>query len=111
MRSVRTVSLLDSHDMLKQRATQGVHVSIASQWAIKAFNDFDYAFELTETKRFVPGDPIVPFLQSLREADSTRGRFVDDDVWNLFQSRCVNQSDTGSFMKGSRLHTQELQAG
>ena len=73
---------------------------------INAFNTFDCAFELTETKRFFPGDPIVAFLQSLRDADSACGRVVDDDLWKLFQSRCVKQSDSGSFMKDSRLQTQ-----
>ena len=111
MRPVRTVSLFDTVSMLKQRINKGFNVSIESQWGIKSFNTFDCAFELTETKRFVPGDPIVPFLESLRNADSARGRVVDDDVWKLFQSRCGNQSDAGSFMKDSRLQTQQFQAG
>ena len=106
MRPVRTVSLFDSQNMLKQRAAKGENVSIESQWGTKAFNIFDCAFELTETKRFVPGDPIVAFLQSLRDADSASGRVVDVDLWELFQSRCVKQSDSGSFMKDSRLQTQ-----
>ena len=76
MHLVHSVCLFDSQDMLKQRVIQGMTVPIESQWAVKAFNDFDYAFELTETKRFVLGYPIVPFLQRLRETDSTRGRFV-----------------------------------
>ncbi len=111
MRPVRTVSLFDSQDTLKQRVAQGADVSIESQWGIKAFNIFDYAFELTETKRFVSGNPIIPFLQSLRDADSASGRVVDADLWNLFQCRCVKQSESGTGMKDPRLQTQAFQAG
>ena len=62
MRPVRTVSLFDTKDMLMQRAERGDPVSIEAQWGIKAFNTFDYAFELTQTKRFLPGDPNAPFF-------------------------------------------------
>ena len=72
--------------MLTQRVAQGGKFSIESQWAIKACNDFDYAFELTETKRFDPGEPIVQFLQSLRDAGSARGRFVEVELWKLFKA-------------------------
>ena len=48
--------------MLRQRDAKGEHISVESQWGIKAFHIFDHAFELTETKRFVAGDPIAPFL-------------------------------------------------
>ena len=65
MRPVRTVSLFDSKEMLMQRAERGEPVSIEAQWGIKAFNTFDYAFELTQTKRFVPGDPIAAFFAKL----------------------------------------------
>jgi len=51
MRPVRTVSLFDSKDMLKDRIAKGERVSIESQWGIKAFNIFDHAFELTEHQR------------------------------------------------------------
>ena len=112
MRPVRTVSLCDSMDILKQRAeASGVTASIESQWGIKAFNMFDHAFELTETKRFVAGDPIVPFLQSLRGADSANGKVVDVGLWSVFQSRCVKTSSTGSYMKDSRLQQRAFQAG
>ena len=111
MRPVRTVSLFDSEEMLKQRCAKGDAVSIESQWGIKAFNTFDYAFELTETKRFVPGDPIIPLLQSLRDADSASGRIVDAGLWNLFQSRCVKTSSAGAFLKDSRLQEREFQTG
>ena len=73
MRPVQTVSLFDSQKNVKPRVAQGGRVSIESQWAIKAFKDFDCVFELTETKRFVPGDPIAPLLQSIRDADSAQG--------------------------------------
>ena len=67
MRPVQTVSLFDTSEMLKQRVVKGGTVSIEAQWAIKAFKDFDCVFELTETKRFVPGNPIAPFLQKVFE--------------------------------------------
>ena len=108
MRPVQTVSLFDTSEMLKHRVAKGGKASIEAQWAIKALEDFDCVFELTETKRFVPGDPIAPFLQSLRDADSAQGRVVDDDLWNQFQRRCVQQSDDGSFVKDERLQTQQI---
>ena len=49
MRPLRTVSLFDSQDMLKQRVAQAETVSIESAWGIKAFNNSDCAFELTAT--------------------------------------------------------------
>jgi len=109
MRPARTVSLFNSKDMLRQRDAQGEQVSVESQWGIKAFHIFDHTFELTETKRFVPGDPIVPFLQSLRVADSANGKIVDVGLWNLFQSRGAKTSSTGAFMKDSRLQQKEFQ--
>ena len=89
MRPVRSVSLFDTKDMLMERLAKNQAVSVEEQWAIKAFNEFDYAFELTETKRFAPGDPLGPFLQSLRCADAEHGRVVDEGLWNLFQRQCV----------------------
>ena len=53
----------------------------------------------------------MPFLQSLRDADSAQGRVVDDELWNQFQRRCVKQSDEGSFVKDERLQTQQFQTG
>ncbi len=44
MRPVRTVSLFDSQDMLKQRIAKGENASIESQWGISTLNMFDYAF-------------------------------------------------------------------
>ena len=111
MQPLRTVSLFDSMDMLKERAVKGDTASIESQWGMKAFNMFDHAFELTETKRFVAGDPIVPFLQSLRGVDSANGKVVDVGLWNIFQSRCVKTSSAGDFMKDSRLQQIEFQTG
>ena len=64
MRPVRSVSLFDTKDMLMERFAKKQAVSVEEQWAIKAFNEFDYAFELTETKRFAPGDPLGPFFRA-----------------------------------------------
>lgn len=111
MRPVRSVSLFDTPAMLKERFEKGEGVSIESQYGIKSFNIYDYAFELTETKRFVTGNPIIAFLQSLREADSENGKIVDVGLWNLFQSRCVKTSSTGDFMKDARLQQKDFQAG
>ena len=49
MRPVRSVSLFDSKEMLMERFAKNLPVSIEEQWAIQAFKEFDYAFELTET--------------------------------------------------------------
>ena len=111
MRPVRTVSLFDTKEMLMQRAERGDPISIEAQWGIKAFNTFDYAFELTQTKRFVPGDPIAPFLQSLRDADASTGKVVNVGLWNLFQRRCIKTAKSGAFLKDPRLQQVEFQAG
>ena len=89
MRPVRTVSLFDTKEMLMQRAEHSDTVSVEAQWGIQAFKCFDYAFELTETKRFVSGDPIACFLQSMRDADATSGKVMDVGLWNSFQRRCI----------------------
>ena len=40
-----------------QRIQSDNKVSAETQWAIKVFNSSDYAFEIAETKDFVPGNP------------------------------------------------------
>ena len=74
MRTVRATSLFDAKQMLPQRCAKGDAHSVETHWGTHAFNLYDYAFELTETERLAPGDPIVPFLQSLRDADPTTGK-------------------------------------
>ena len=111
MRLVRAVSLFDTKEMLMQRAQQGGEVSVEAQWGIQAFTCFDYAFELTETKRFVPGDPLARFLQSLRDADARSGKVVDVGLWNSFQRRFIKTTSTGALMKDSRLHEFEFETG
>ena len=111
MRPVRTVSLFDTKEMLMQRAEQSDSVSVEAQWGIQAFKSFDYAFELTETKRFVPGDPLARFLQSLRDADAEAGKVVDVDLWNSFQRCFVKTTSTGALMEDPRIHEFEFQTG
>ena len=111
MRPVRTVSLFDTKEMLMQRAEQSDMVSVEAQWGIQAFKCFDYAFELTETKRFVPGDPLARFLQSLRDADARSGKVVGVGLWNSFQRRFIKTTSTGALMEDSRLHEFEFQTG
>ena len=79
MRPVRTVSLFDAKEMLMQRAEHGDMVSVEAQWGIQAFKCFDYAFELIETKRFVPGDPLARLLQSLRDVEARSGKWWTSD--------------------------------
>ena len=74
-----------------------------SPWAITAFNTDDAAFALTETKRFATVDPLVKFLQSLRDADAANGRLVDAGLWDIFQRRCVKTNSGGDLMKDTRL--------
>ena len=109
MRPVRSVSLFDSKDMLMERFAKNQAVSVEEQWGIKAFNEFDYAFELTETKRFAPGDPLGPFLQSLRDADADHGRLVDEGLWNLFQRQCVKTRANGEVMQDPRFNEERYQ--
>ena len=111
MRPVRTISLFDTKEMLMQRAEKSEVVSVEAQWGIQAFKSFDYAFELTETKRFVPGDPLARFLQSLRDADAKSGKVVDVGLWNSFQRRFIKTTSTGALMKDSRLHEFEFETG
>ena len=94
-----------------QRAEQSGMVSVEAQWGIQAFKCFDYAFELTETKRFVPGDPLARFLQSLRDADASSGKVVDVGVWKSFQRRFIKTTSTGALKEDSRLHAFEFQTG
>ena len=109
MRPVRSVSLFDSKDMLMERFAENQAVPVEEQWGIKAFNEFDYAFELTETKRFAPGDPLGPFLQSLRDADADHGRLVDEGLWNLFQRQCVKTRANGEVMQDPRFNEERYQ--
>ena len=111
MRPVRTVSLFDTLEMLVERAAAGDEISTEAQWGIKAFKQFDYAFELTETKRFAPGDPLGPFLQSLRDADSAKGHVVDASLWTRFQRQCVKSTAQGKPMKEPRLQESKFQSG
>ena len=111
MRPVRTISLFDTKEMLMQRAEQGDVASVEAQWGIQAFRCFDYAFELTETTRFVLGDPLARFLQSLRDADARSGKLVDVGLWNSFQRRFIKTTSTGALMEDSRLHEFEFQTG
>ena len=92
-----------------ERFAKNQAVSIEEQWGIKAFNEFDYAFELTETKPFAPGDPLEPFLQSLRCADAEHGRVVDEGLWNVFQRQCVKSSGNGGVTHDPRLHEERYQ--
>ena len=111
MRPVRSVSLFDTKDMLMERIGKNQAVSVEEQWGIKAFKEFDYAFELTETKRFVPGDPLGPFLQSLRDADAEQGRVVNEGLWNLFQRQCVKANANGGVMHDPRFSEERYQRG
>ena len=43
--------------------------------------EFDFVFELTETRRFKPGDPLPRLLQSMRDANPMEGRVVDEALW------------------------------
>ena len=111
MRPVRSISLLDTKEMLLERITSGQEVSSEAQWGIKAFKDFDVAFELTETKRFIPGDPLGPFLRSLREADPDAGKVVDESLWNLFRKQWLKTDQKGSPSKDPRLLEAKFQSG
>ena len=94
-----------------ERFAKNQPVSIEEQWGIKAFNEFDYAFELTETKRFAPGDALGPFLQSLRDADAEHGRIVDEGLWNLFQRQCVQTRGNGALLRDQRFNDERYQRG
>ena len=113
MRPARKVSLslFDTKEMLMQRAEHGDMVSVEAQWGVQAFRCFDYAFELTETKRFVPGDPLARLLQSLRDADANSGKVVDVCLWNSFKRRLIKTTSTGALMEDSRLHEFGSQTG
>lgn len=52
------------------------------QHAQKIFRDIQFVFELLGTKRFVQDDPIVEFLQCMRE-----GSRIPADVWQAFERR------------------------
>ena len=93
-----------------QRSYKDETISTEAQWGIKALNSFDYAFELTDTKRFVPGDPLPRLLQSLRGADSAGGNIVDVGLWNMFQRRCIKPNNTGTYMSDARLPENPFQA-
>ena len=111
MRPVRSVSLFDTKEMLMERFAKNQAVSVEEQWGIKAFKEFDYAFELTETKRFAAGDPLGPFLQSLRCADAEHGRVVDEGLWNLFQRQCVKTTAQGEVMQDGRFNEERYERG
>ena len=108
---MRTKSVLDTEEMLIQRLRGGHNVSPEAQTAIRSFTEFDYAFELTETKRFVPGDPLARFLQSLRDADAGAGEVVDVSLWNSFKCRFVKTASTGDLIEDPRIHEFEFQTG
>ena len=71
--------------MLFARARRGHSVPPEDQTATRVFNDFQRAFELTETKRSRAGDPLPKFLQSMRAADPDQGRPVDEALWRELQ--------------------------
>ena len=56
-------------------------VSLEVQHACRLFKSIRNVFELHGTKRFVPGDPLVEFLQCMRV-----GRRMPDSVWAAFES-------------------------
>ena len=109
MRPVRSISLFDSKEMLLDRIGKGQQILIEEQYAIKAFALCDYTFELTETKRFAPGDPLGAFLQSLRDADHENGQGVDEGLWNVFQRQCVKSDVQGTVLQDCRLHEERFQ--
>lgn len=60
------------------------------QQAIKAFGRTQDVFELRGTKRFVPGDPLIAFLQCMR-----RGEPFSPSVWAAFEKCVATDSATG----------------
>ncbi len=56
-----------------------------AQAAIRSFMAFDFAFELTQTRRFKDGDPLPKLLDSMRNANPTEGREVDGELWAMLE--------------------------
>ena len=77
LRPVRAISLLDTAEMLAQRIKDDLKVSTEAQIAIRCFRDLDLVFVLTETKRFLPGDPLPLILTSMRNANPEKGITMD----------------------------------
>ena len=108
-RPVRAVSLFDTSEMLMQTAENNQEVSVEAQTGIRAFNDADLTMQLNETRRFVPGDQLPLFLQSLRRADASKGRFVDPGLWTQFEQRCASQDQHGRLQRDPRLNEERMQ--
>ena len=97
--------------MLLQRLQRGDEVSAEAQTAIRVFNDFDVAFELTATKRFAPGDPLPELLISIRNADPSADRAVDPHLWALLQRQCVKTDLRSAVQTDPRLKELRFQCG
>ena len=88
-RPVKALSLLDTKEMLLNYLDAGRKVSVEAQHAIKVFQDFDFVYELTQTKRFVAGDVLPNILQSLRDANPDANRTLPRSFYTMLSKRAV----------------------
>lgn len=76
--------------------------SLEAQHAIKVFKRIPCVIELQGTKRFVQGDPLIKFLESMRKG----GRFTDP-VWKAFEERFAADSHPGKSPELDPRHSQQ----
>ena len=62
--------------------------SLEIQNAIRVFGAIPHIFELRGTKRFKPGDPLITFLNCMRE-----GKRIPARVWQAFKETFASDAD------------------
>ena len=90
---LNAASPLDTKEMLLARIAKEQHVPIEAQDAIKVFQQFDIAFELTATKRF-KDESLPRLLQSMRQANSAAGQRLPEDPYKLLKGPEIQDKQT-----------------